>query len=115
MRCSLLSELAPRYVLVVKVRDGLIVRDRPAPESWGALAVRKVPMGTGLLATAIFEVNGAQYGMLVPSNPFKPEYVRVHDSDHEYVEVVELNAEGEPLAMAVNRLAEAIDKLAEKG
>ena len=104
--------MEPKYLLIVKVVKGLVVRDTPRPESQGGRAIRSVGVGSALYAYSIINVGGVDYARIVPQNPQKPEWVRVAEADGsvEYVDVMELESSGEQseLAHAINNLADAI-------
>jgi hypothetical protein len=104
-----------KFMLIVKVPRGLVVRDRPAPEAQGALKMRSEPVGRALMAYGIHNIMGVNYARLVPQNPLRAEWVRVAEADHsiEYVDVVEIpGADGSgSIAQAINRLAVAVEKL----
>lgn len=82
----------PNFQLIVKVRDGLIIRDRPAPQSRGAQAMRSIGVGKSLLAHEIIQFGDVPYARLIAQDPLKPEWVRVREADGsiEYVEVFDL-------------------------
>jgi hypothetical protein len=102
----------PKYLLIVKVKNGLVIRDTPRPESEGGRPIRTVGVGTSLNALGIHNINGVDYARLVPQNPLRSEWVRVAEADHsiEYVDVIEFfeKTENEKLADAINNLADAI-------
>lgn len=106
--------MEPRYLLIVKVVKGLVVRDTPRPESQGGRAIRSVGVGGALYAYNIINVGGVDYARVVPQNPQKPEWVRVAEADGsiEYVDVLDLeSSDGQSdLARAINNLADAIRK-----
>jgi hypothetical protein len=106
-----------KYQLIVKVSRGLVVRDRPAPDSQGARKMRAEPIGKILIAYTIINVDGVEYAGLIPQNPLKPEWVRVAEADHsiEYVEVIPLgeSANQQISEGAVMRLADAVENMAE--
>ena len=106
-----------KYQLIVKVPRGLIVRDRPAPDSQGANKMRSEPIGKSLIAYTMINVGGVNYAGLIPQNPLKPEWVRVAEADHsiEYVDVIALgNSTSTALsAETVVRLADAVENMAE--
>jgi hypothetical protein len=81
--------MEPKYLLIVKVTKGLVIRDTPRPESQGGRAMRSVAVGTALYAYDIHNIHGVEYARLVPQNPQRPEWVRVAEADHsmEYVDV----------------------------
>ena len=108
--------MEPKYLLIVKVPQGLQIRDTPRPQSQGSIARRAVGVGSTLLAYRIINVNGVDYAWLVPQNPQKAEWVRVAEADHsiEYVEVLEMEPENDGLADAIHHLAQAIVVLADK-
>ena len=108
--------MEPKYQLIVKVPDGVIVRDRPAPQARGANKMRAEPVGKSLMAYTIVNIGGVDYAGLIPQNPLKPEWVRVAEADHsiEYVEVIPLSGESNgnsDIANALNRIANAIEGL----
>jgi hypothetical protein len=102
----------PKYQLIVKVPAGVIVRDRPAPDSRGANKMRAEPVGKVLVAYTIINIGGVDYAGLIPQNPLRPEWVRVAEADHsiEYVEVIPLSGtdKNNAIADALNRVADAI-------
>ena len=111
----------PKYTVVVNVKDGVVVRDRPAPESRGAARIRTEPVGKVLFGWKILNVEGVDYVGLVPQNPLKTEWVRRAERDNSivYVDVQPLDeasaGDGQSaIADALNRIAFAIDKLAQK-
>lgn len=110
--------MEPKYLLIVKVPKGIVIRDTPRPESQGGKALRTVAIGTSLYAYSIINVEGVEYAQLVPQNPLKPEWLRVAEADHslEYVDVLELETQGEntALANAITLLATAVRDLAKK-
>jgi hypothetical protein len=104
----------PKYQLIVKVPKGVIVRDRPAPDSQGANKMRAEPVGKSLMAYTIINIGGVDYAGLIPQNPLRPEWVRVAEADHsiEYVEVIPLvSNESNAIADAIFRLAFAVEQL----
>jgi hypothetical protein len=106
----------PRFQLIVKVPAGLVVRDRPAPESRGAAKMRKEPVGKSLMAYTIVNIEGVNYAGLITQNPLRPEWVRVAEADHsiEYVEVILLSGSdggNGDIANALNRIADALEGL----
>ena len=110
--------MEPKFQLIVKVPAGLIIRDRPAPESKGAAKMRKEPVGKSLMAYTILNIEGVDYAGLVPQNPLRPEWVRVAEADHsiEYVEVISLadgSSDNSAMVEAINRQADAIENMAE--
>lgn len=103
-----------KYLLIVKVPKGIVVRDRPAPASMGAAQMRTEPVGKSLMAYIIINIQGVDYAGLVPQNPLRSEWVRVAEADHsiEYVEVMELEKGGnQKVADALNRIADALEGL----
>lgn len=103
----------PKFLLIVKVSKGVVIRDTPRPESQGGRAMRSVPVGTALHAYGIHNVGGVDYARLIPQNPLKQEWVRVAEADHsiEYVDVIELENDNN-LLNALNELANANTLLA---
>jgi hypothetical protein len=108
--------MEPKYLLIVKVPQGIIIRDTPRPQSQGGIERRRAGVGTTLQAYRIINVNGVDYAWLVPQNPLKAEWARVAEADGsiEYVEVLDLEPENDGLAGAIRELARAIEKLAER-
>jgi len=107
----------PKYLLIVKVVKGLVIRDTPRPESQGGRPMRSVAVGSQLYALGIHNIGGVNYAQLVPQNPLKPEWVRVAEADHsvEYVDVIELKpASDDGLADAVRELTNAVRDLAKR-
>jgi hypothetical protein len=106
--------MEPKYLLIVTVPSGLVVRNTPRPQSEGGLEMRKVAVGFPLYAYSIHNIQGVEYARLVPQNPQKPEWVRVKDISIEYVDVIELESQDSTasLATAVTLLATAARELA---
>lgn len=108
--------MEPKLLLIVSVRDGLIVRDTPRPESRGGKALRKVPVGSQLYAYEIHYFENVAYARIVPINPQRPEWVRVAEADGgiTYVDVIELDVidSSKALANAITLLANAVTLLA---
>lgn len=106
--------MKPKYLLIVKVPRGIVVRDRPAPESQGAVKMRAEGVGKALYAYTIVNVDGVNYAGLIPQNPSRPEWVRVAERDGsiEYVEIIPLedNIESEIITV-LNRIANALEGL----
>ena len=104
--------MEPRYLLIVKVPKGLIIRDTPRPESQGGRNMRAVPAGYQLYAYGIHNIGGVNYARLVPQNPQTPEWVRVAEADQSivYVDVIDLggSAVDGPITAALNNIADAI-------
>jgi hypothetical protein len=100
----------PVYKLIVKVKNGVNINDRPGPDSQGALKMRSEKRGNVLYADAILNIDGVPYASLIPENPLKPEYLRVAERDHsiEYVEVIPLQTSADKIADALNRIADAL-------
>jgi hypothetical protein len=107
-----------KFLLIVKVRLGLNILDTPRPQSQGAYVRRSVPVGTGLYAYGIHNIDGVDYARLVAQNPLKPEWVRVAEADHsiEYVDVIDMKPENDAgqLATALTLLATALRELTRK-
>jgi len=110
--------MEPKYLLIVKVPRGIVIRDTPRPESKGGRAMRNVAVGAALYAYQIINIEGVDYARLAPQNPQKPEWVRVAEADHsiEYVDVIKLggNDSTTDLADAILLLATAVRELARK-
>lgn len=112
--------MEPKFLLIVKVPRGIVIRDTPRPEAKGGRAMRNVAVGSPLYAYQIINVDGVDYARLVPQNPQKPEWVRVAEADHsiDYVDVIKLaNASRDSatdLADAILLLATAVRELARK-
>jgi hypothetical protein len=105
--------MEPKFLLIVKVPRGIVVRDTPRPESQGGRAMRNVAAGTALYAYDIHNIAGVEYARLVPQNPQKPEWVRVAEAQPgmEYVDVYPLekiDSENEALVAAIRELTNAI-------
>ena len=101
----------PKFLLIVKVRDGLWVRNTPRPESLGGVGIRKVAVGRPLYATSIHVIDGVPYARLVPQRQGQEEWVRVREADSstEYVDVIELESkEDVSIAQAILELAKAV-------
>ena len=97
----------------MKVTKGVIVRDRPAPESQGAIRRRAEPVGTALNVDLTVNIDGVNYARLIPQNPLKPEWVRVAERDNSivYLDLYPVEATSDGQAGAINRLADAIFEL----
>ena len=110
--------MEPKFLLIVKVVKGLVVRDTPRPESQGGKALRNVVVGGQLYAYGIHYINQVPYARLVPLNPQQPEWVRVAEADGntKYVDVIDLQTKDSTsiLADAVTLLATAIRDAANK-
>jgi len=110
--------MEPKYLLIVKVARGLVVRDTPRPEGQGGRHLRSVAVGGNLYAYGIHFIDQVPYARLVPLNPQQPEWVRVAEADGntKYVDVIDLqtNDSTSALADAVTLLATAIRELASK-
>jgi len=105
----------PKYLLIVTVSKGLVVRDTPRPESRGGKAIRSVSVGSQLYAYDVHYIENVPYARLVPLNPNKPEWVRAEaDGNIKYVDVIELENNGNTLIDALNNIADAISELADK-
>ena len=104
------ENMEPKYLLVVKVRDGLIIREAPRP---GARERRPaVGVGSVLMAYLTINIDGVKYAWLVPKDPQKPEWVRVEDSDREYVEVIDIQPEQGGMSDVAEAIRYAADTLA---
>ena len=110
--------LEPKFLLIVKVPRGIVIRDLPRPESKGSRAMRSMPVGTPLYAYGIHTIEGVPYASLVPRDPRKPEWVRVAEADHsiEYVDVINLESSdnASELVNAITLLTTAVRELARK-
>jgi len=111
----------PKYVVVVNVKSGIVIRDRPAPQSMGAMEIRKEGVGKVLFGWKVLNIEGVDYVGLVPQNPLKTEWVRRAERDESiiYVTVESLDSESPTsnnsvIAEALLRIAFAIDKLSAK-
>ena len=104
----------PKYLLIVKHKEGLWVRNTPRPQSEGGIGIRKAAVGSSLYAYNIHNINGVPYARLVPQNPTKPEWVRVKEADGsvEYVDVIDLYESASGMVNAIDQLAQAIETLA---
>lgn len=104
--------MEPRYLLIVKVPKGIVIRDTPRPQSQGGREMRNVAVGTALYAYDIHNIDGVEYARLVPQNPQRPEWLRVAEANHsiEYVDVfpLEQSTETSALVSAIRDLANAI-------
>jgi hypothetical protein len=107
-----------QYMLIVTAPIGLIVRDMPGADSEGAKRLRTERRGKNLMCSRIITIRGVPYAQIInPSNPNASEWVRIAESDGntKYVEVIELGApvsnSGGDVAVAINRLAAAVEKL----
>lgn len=113
-----MEQQPPKYLLIVKVVKGIVIRDTPRPESQGGRAMRSAGVGTALYAHQIINVAGVEYARLVSRDPQKPEWVRVAEADDsiQYVDVVELETKDSTseLASAITLLATAVRELAKK-
>lgn len=108
--------MEPKFILIVKVPNGLRILNAPRPISQGARVMRNVSVGASLEAYDIHNIGGVDYARLVPQNPQRPEWVRMAEADHsiEYVDVIELesNQDNRELANAILSLADAVRELA---
>lgn len=103
-----------RYLLIVKVPKGVVVRDTPRPESMGGRAIRNVGVGTALYAYQIHMIEGVQYARLA-SKTQQQEWVRVAEANGglEYVDVIDLGIDdGNTDAKAMREVASSITLLA---
>ena len=104
-----------RHLLIVKPKLGLWILDRPSPT---AFRRRAEPLGSLLYAYNIHYLQGVPYAHLQPREVGKEEWCRVAEagsSNPEYCDVINLDTPEETgLAAAINRLAAAIDRAAEK-
>lgn len=111
-----------KYILIVTTPNGLIIRDMPGAESEGARKLRAERRGNKLMCARIVPVNGVPYGQIInPSNPTEIGWARIAEADGntKYADVVDLGVSGGEsaagdVAAAINRLAAAVEKLAEK-
>lgn len=102
-----------KHVIIVKVKAGMRVLDRPASTTDGALTRRLVPNGTALDAHSIHYVDGVPYARLIPQFPNKPEYIRIAERDEsiEYCDVIDLTPPQESeLIDVLNRIANALER-----
>ena len=99
-----------KYLLIVTVPDGLIVRDIPAPQSMGSRELRRLKRGTHVYAYKILPFRGVPYAWIEPLVPGRVEWVRVAEADGnlEYVEVTDLGGEADSVPAAIVRAAEII-------
>ena len=108
----------PKFLLIVKVTRGLVVRDTPRSESQGGKAIRNMAVGSQLYAYDIHHFDNVPYARLVPLNAQRPEWVRVAEADNNtvYVDVIELETRDSmsALADAITLLATAIRDAAHK-
>jgi hypothetical protein len=105
-----MDESRPRYLLIVKVPKGVVIRDTPRPESLGGRAIRTVSVGAPLYAHQIHVIEGVQYARLATKNQF-PEWVRVAEANGgmEYVDVIDLGEDEQlSLASSMKMLADSI-------
>lgn len=109
--------MEPKYLLIVKVPRGLVIRDTPRPQGQGGSNMRSVPVGASLMCYDIHNIQGVDYARLVPQNPLRPEWVRVAEADHsiEYVDVIAIDTPADSgsaiIADALNRIASALENL----
>lgn len=104
----------PKYLLIVIVPSGLIVRNTPRPESLGGVKLRVESVGAQLYAQSIHNIGGVDYALLVPRNPNQPEWVRVAEAGGvpKYVDIIPLEqTENDTVSQALNNIAQAISKL----
>ena len=106
------DKMEAKYLLVVKVRDGLIIRDTPRPASQGGIERRRVGAGSALMAYLIINIDGVEYAWIVPKDPQKPEWVRVDDGNIEYVEVIDIQPERGGMSDVAEAIRYAADTLA---
>jgi len=110
--------MEPKFLLIVKVPRGIVIRDTPRPESQGGRPMRSIAVGAQIYAYGIHNINGVEYARLVPRDPTRQEWIRVAEADHsiEYVDVINLDSNdstGE-LVDAITLLATAVRDLARK-
>lgn len=103
-----------KHVVIVKVKAGMHVLDRPASRTDGATTRRVVPNGATLDAYSIHYINGVPYARLVPQFPTKPEYIRIAERDESivYCDVINLEAEAQvpsDLLAVLERIAKALE------
>jgi hypothetical protein len=104
----------PKYLLIVIVPNGLIVRNTPRPESQGGVKLRTEAVGAQLYAQSIHNIGGVEYALLVPRNPNQPEWIRVAEAGGtpKYVDIISLEQEGtDTVSQALNNIAQAIREL----
>lgn len=105
-----------KHVVIVKVKNGMKILDRPASTTDGALTRRIVPNGTTLDAYSIHYIHGVPYARLVPQFPNKPEYIRIAERDESmtYCDVINLDdpapEQTAALLAAVERIAAALER-----
>ena len=106
-----------KHVLIVKVKAGMKILDRPGSTTDGALTRRIVPNGTTLDAYSIHYIEGVPYARLVPQFPNKPEYIRIAERDESmiYCDVINLEPDAQQsadLLAVLTRIAEALERSA---
>lgn len=111
--------MEPKFLLIVTVPRGIVIRDTPRPEGAGGRAMRSAAVGAQLYAYDIHNIDGVDYARLVPQNPQKPEWIRVAEAGNslQYVDVIDLGSSQDgllDLATAVTVLAAAVRELAKK-
>lgn len=104
-----------KHVVIVKVKNGMKILDRPASTTDGALTRRIVPNGTTLDAYSIHYIHGIPYARLVPQFPNKPEYIRIAERDESivYCDVINLDPDPEQsaaLLAVLERIATALER-----
>jgi hypothetical protein len=104
-----------KHVVIVKVKNGMKILDRPASTTDGALTRRIVPNGTSLDAYSVHYIHGIPYARLVPQFPNKPEYIRIAERDESmpYCDVINLDPDSEQsaaLLAVLERIATALER-----
>ena len=111
-----MTVLEPKFLLIVTASDGLIVRNTPRSQSAGGVRLRAEAPGAQLYARSIHNVGGAEYALLAnPRNPNnQPEWVRVSEASGatKYVDIIPLETSDVGQVAALNRIADALEKLA---
>ena len=106
------ADLEIKYVLYSKT-NRLPILDRPRPRSEGGNEKRYEAKGARLFAYEIVDIEGVPYASLVPRVPGQDEWVRVSEAGSEemWCKVVEYKTRETLIADALNRIADALEKL----
>lgn len=93
-----------KYIGIVKSAMGQKVRTAPTAT---ANVIRSVAVGGSVEIAFIAEFSGVPYARVIPDG-----WMRVAESDNStvYLEVVDIPEELDPIARALNRIADALER-----